>query len=74
MSEQKAIGSTKRTGRRFKVGDRVQFRFGSMKMTGVVIEDRGKIGVGGRRLLRIRVLRGDEERVLELPVEEVRAA
>ena len=43
-------------------------------MIGIVTEDRGTIGVGGRRLLRIQVTIGEEERALELPVEEVRAA
>ena len=38
----------------YHVGDRVVFRFGATDRTGVVIEDRGSIGVGGRRLFRIR--------------------
>jgi hypothetical protein len=37
-----------------KVGDRVRFTFGVTPVEGVIVEDRGHIGYGGRRLLRIR--------------------
>jgi hypothetical protein len=53
------------------VGDRVTFRVGAVRLRGKVIEDRGSIGVSGRRLLRIRVSKEGEERVFELPAEEV---
>ena len=39
---------------RFKVGDRVTFVRVFDTLPAVVIEDRGKHGVGGRRLCRIR--------------------
>jgi hypothetical protein len=35
---------------KFKVGDRVLFPRPGGKVEGVVVEDRGPIGVGGRRL------------------------
>jgi hypothetical protein len=37
-----------------KVGQRVVVRVGGQTIRGVLIEDRGTIGVGGRRLWRIR--------------------
>jgi hypothetical protein len=38
----------------FKVGDRVSFLFGSSEVVGTIVEDRGCLGVGGRRLYGIR--------------------
>ncbi len=37
-------------GLKFRVGDVVRFDYGPRKMTGTVQEDRGPIGVNGRRL------------------------
>lgn len=49
---------TKRTAAKTKatpiVGSRVRFVFGLGEVTGIVIEDRGNLGGGGRRLLRVR--------------------
>ncbi len=39
----------------FRVGDRIKIRFGARWEEGVVVEDRGPLGVGGRQLYRIRV-------------------
>ncbi len=36
-----------------RVGDLVRFQFGENKVTGTVTEDRGPIGINGRRLYRI---------------------
>jgi hypothetical protein len=36
------------------VGSRMRFLFGITEVTGTVIEDRGNLGVGGQRLLRLR--------------------
>ena len=60
--------------RPFRIGDRVRLRFGNRTLTGTVVEDRGRIGVGGRQLFRIVVKMGDGERALELPAEKLRAA
>jgi hypothetical protein len=38
----------------FRVGDLVRYQMFTGPITGVVTEDRGNIGVGGRRLIRIR--------------------
>jgi hypothetical protein len=45
----------KKNGRPFRVGDRVQLPFGLKHAFGTIVEDRGCIGVGGRRLLRVIV-------------------
>jgi primosomal protein N' len=39
----------------YRVGDRVKVPFGPRQVTGVVIEDRGPIGVRGRRLYQISI-------------------
>ncbi len=59
---------------RFQRGDRVRFPFGSSVVIGVIIEDRGPIGVGGRRLYGIEFpLTPEELRYIELPEEEFSA-
>jgi hypothetical protein len=39
----------------FHVGDRVRFIWGVTPVVGQIVEDRGPIGVGGRRLYRVEV-------------------
>jgi hypothetical protein len=52
------------------VGDVVRFHFGRTKVTGVVKEDRGPIGVKGRRLYLIDFsTEPDEAAWIELPAE-----
>jgi hypothetical protein len=53
------------------VGDKVTFRIGAQRLRGKVIEDRGAIGVSGRRLLRIRIGSDHDVREVELPADEV---
>lgn len=60
--------------RKFRIGDKVRLSFGNRIVEGIVVEDRGRIGVGGRQLFRIAVKIGDGERALELPAEKLRAA
>ena len=55
---------------RFKVRDRVRFRLGAHLWTGTVVEDLGRIGVGGRQLVRVQVpLAETDPQVFELPAE-----
>ena len=64
----------KTAARRFRVGDRVRFEFGVERVTGTIVEDRGPIGVNGRRLYAIQFKmdrRGEPMRV-ELPAEYFR--
>ena len=63
---------------RFRVGDKVQLKFGFEKMTGTIVEDRGRIGVGGRQLFRIIIETEDPDMegegwTLELPPEKLQA-
>jgi hypothetical protein len=53
------------------VGDRVRFQFSSQTAEGVIVEDRGELGVGGRRLYGIRFRWGEEDSYIELPEEEM---
>ncbi|CAN0496149.1 unnamed protein product, partial [Phaeothamnion confervicola] len=47
------MASRKTTTNRINIGDRVRFNFGFRKTTGTVVEDRGPIGIGGRRVFAI---------------------
>lgn len=55
---------------RINVGDRVFWSTISGGFKGQVVEDRGHIGVGGRRLLHIRTFSEYEEARLDLEVPE----
>jgi hypothetical protein len=58
----------------FKKGDRVSFLFGAGAVTGQVVEDRGCLGVGGRRLYGIRVeINPGEPAYIEMPEEKLAA-
>ncbi len=39
----------------FSEGDRVRLLRGATPVDGVVVEDRGNLGIGGRRLYRVRL-------------------
>lgn len=39
---------------KFRVGDQIRFDMGASLWDAVIIEDRGKLGVGGRRIWRVR--------------------
>ena len=60
----------------FHVGDEVKFSFGRRKVKGVIVEDRGRIGAGGRQLLRIVVQMepNEETMIFEMPAEEIEIA
>jgi hypothetical protein len=66
---------TMRTGgQTFRVGDRVRVRFGPQSPIGTIVEDRGVIAAGGRRLFGVKV---DFDRTniiyLEVPEDELTA-
>ncbi len=67
------MSSRSSSERKFRVGDIVRFVFGVTKVEGTIIEDRGPIGVGGRRLYRIRFqFQLDEEPMyIELPAADI---
>lgn len=60
--------STKTSPKPPKVGSRVSFLWGFSQLEGKIVEDRGAIGVGGRRLYRIEApLSLGDQVVIELP-------
>ena len=67
-------GKQKTSTRPPRVGDLVAFDFGGLDVSGTVVEDRGQIGVGGRRLLRVRVEMepGVDPMFIELPEADLR--
>jgi hypothetical protein len=60
--------------RRFKVGDRVRFKVGTRRVSGVIIEDRGLLAAGPQPLYAVRT-RLDEynESIFEMPADELSA-
>lgn len=58
------------------MGSKVKFVFGLGEVTGTVIEDRGNLGVGGQRLLRVRfqIEGAGEPFETEIPADDVRLA
>jgi hypothetical protein len=56
----------------FRVGDRVAFVYGVKRLKGLIVEDRGKVGVGGRQLFLVEApLKYDRPMQLELPEDEL---
>jgi hypothetical protein len=58
------------------VGSRVKLMFGLDEVTATVVEDRGDVGVGGRRIVRVRLDIPDTSDPIELevPTADVRSA
>jgi hypothetical protein len=64
--------STMRGRPSFHVGDRVRVDFGRRKLSGVIVEDRGTIGVKGRRLFQVDIpMDPFEPMSVELPEDEM---
>lgn len=62
---------TKTSPKSPRVGSRVSFIWGFNPLEGKIVEDRGAIGVGGRRLYRIVApIEPGDAIVLELPESE----
>jgi hypothetical protein len=58
----------------FKVGSRVQVRIGLTDCPGIIVEDRGFIGAGGRRLWTVKVdFDPPNVTYIELPEVEMKA-
>jgi hypothetical protein len=57
---------------RFRVGDVVAFLYGPQMVPGEIVEDRGPLGVYGRRLYRVRIDSGeDHTTTFEIPEEHI---
>jgi hypothetical protein len=52
-------------------GDRIRFEFGGHVTEGKILEDRGNVGAGGERLLRVQVEVAQTDATMEF---EIRAA
>jgi hypothetical protein len=71
---QHQMSAQRKRAPRFRVGDRVAFLYGLQKVAGEIVEDRGPLGVYGRRLYRVRINRGEEDEItFELPEENIEA-
>lgn len=61
----------------FRVGDWVSFRYGMRGMKAQIIEDRGRLGLNGRRIYRLRIDRVDpttgEPTSFEMPEDYLEA-
>jgi hypothetical protein len=58
----------------YKKGDFVSFGFGSDVVTGQIVEDRGCLGIGGRRLYGIKFeVNPGEQTYIEMPEVELTA-
>src|SRR5690348_4561344 len=70
MSESRMKKSTPR----FRAGDWVSFRYGLRQVTARIVEDRGPLGVRGRRLYRLRPMSAPPETGdFEMPEDELEA-
>jgi hypothetical protein len=57
--------------RRFRVGDQIAFTWGpGDKVPGVVIEDRGNLGLGGRQIVRFRATLSPGTEPVEMEFDE----
>jgi hypothetical protein len=62
----------KKRAPRFRVGDPISFLYGTKKVAGEIVEDRGTLGDHGRHLYRVRINAGQEdESSFELPEEVI---
>ena len=69
------MSKTRKPKPRFKVGDWVTFPYGTRNATAQIIEDRGPIGVKGRRLYRIEIHFDDREPSrFEMPEDDLKAS
>ena len=66
------MNTAKASPPKFRLGDWVTFKYGVRPVFAQIIEDRGPLGVGRRRLYRIRLAREfDESPSFEMPEDEM---
>ena len=62
-------------GKSFRVGERVRVRLGLREVPGTIVEDRGFLGSGGSRLLRIMAeFDQGNTMYMEVPEEQLKPA
>lgn len=60
---------------RFQVGRQFSFLFGRSRLKGVIVGDRGAIGVGERHLFRIEApLDSEPPWIMEMPADDLQPA
>src|SRR5437762_3834703 len=65
---------TKPLKKRFQIGDAVSFILGGAPIEGLIAEDRGPLGIGGRRVYRLWISEPPVEPIsFELPEHELTA-
>lgn len=58
--------------RDLRIGDHVSFVYGLKRIAGSIVEDRGKVGMGGRQLFLVEVpLQFGDPMRFELPADEL---
>jgi hypothetical protein len=58
--------------KKLTIGDEVNVRLGGTTWRARVVEDRGRIGINGRQLYRVKLLSDDSvEQFVEVPVEDI---
>ena len=71
---ERTMGSLTKSQPRFRTGDWVSFLYGTRRLIVQVIEDRGPIGLRGRRLYGVRLDNDQEEpSTSEIPEDDLRA-
>ncbi|HEY8666872.1 MAG TPA: hypothetical protein VIL86_09415 [Tepidisphaeraceae bacterium] len=62
-----------KTAKKWKLGDEAEVRLGATVWRALVVEDRGHLGVGGRRLWRVQLLAEAQDPPLfvEVPEEDM---
>lgn len=64
-----------KTKDRYAVGSPITFMLGAAEWHGVILEDRGPIGSGGRRMLRVSAdVEASDPMVFEIAAENVQVA
>jgi hypothetical protein len=67
------LGQLKFKPGRFRVGDRVRLAVGFSRAEAEILEDRGPLGVGGRRFYTIRLkVEGSDDMIVDWPEDELK--
>lgn len=75
MVKRQGRNSVQRRDSPFHLGDRVKLTFGCGKVTGVIVEEFGPIGVQGRHLFRVEIpMDPFDPMTLEMAEDEIEAA
>jgi hypothetical protein len=72
-SKKKRTSVPRSASKKLKVGSRVTVKLGLRRISGTIVDDMGRIGVGGRRIYSVRArLHGLDEEVFDVREDELR--